>query len=132
MGMTNIRSFTETLFADYTREFGARKSRSLLDSLSESTLLTKTLQQWEQDNHVPNYKELQKVVGAINWFVFSKRETTGLGMILALVRWDEQVNKPKQLASTIDVLSIAFDTLKWLNVYQKHIDTCVYRLIAEE
>ncbi|MFD2717907.1 hypothetical protein ACFST9_04225 [Hymenobacter monticola] len=124
MSGITIRYFTKQIFDDYAREFGERKALSLVKSLSESSLLTKALQLWDSLDHIPTYQDLQKVVGAINWFVISRRESTAVGMLIALSRWDEHSNKSNRLARPDKVLQVAFDILSWLKVYEEEVMAC--------
>ncbi|MBO0359046.1 hypothetical protein J0X19_13890 [Hymenobacter sp. BT186] len=129
MALSNIRLFTKKIFDEYAREFGERKALKLIESIHNSVFLNDTLRLWDKQNHVPTYQEIQKVVGAINWFVFSKRETTAVGMLVMLVKWEEQINQPKQLVSPLVSMQTALEILDWLRVYSEAAHSYMQEII---
>ncbi|TYZ08129.1 hypothetical protein FY528_13890 [Hymenobacter lutimineralis] len=117
MGLTQTRIFTKKIFDNYAKEFGERKALKLIENVYNSNTIIETLKIWYKQNYIPTYQDFQKAVGTINWFVFSKRETTAVGMIIMLAKWDEQINSRKKLLTETQTIQIAYNTLTWLKFY---------------
>ncbi|MBX0291940.1 hypothetical protein K3G63_15915 [Hymenobacter sp. HSC-4F20] len=117
------------IFKLYARDFGEIKATQLITKLSEAEITQSALALWYRNRLIPTHRDLQRVVGSINWFVFSKRQTTALGILILLMKWNKEVNQKLGLASEEDTLRIASSITGHYHVY---FDETLEAVIASE
>jgi hypothetical protein len=130
---TKLRVLTTSLFNLYVRDYGEIKAQKLVTSIEgDSDRIRNFLLFWEAKNIVPSQHDLQKIIGSINWFVFSKRETMAIACLILLAKWERQVNSNLCIKSELEVLQIGISIVSYYKVYKAQSEDVVMSLYEIE
>lgn len=96
----NLMSYEEILeymITAYIREFGERKYKNIHFRVMTSKKISKLLDVSKSKNVGPNHKDFLYCINEIPYFIFSRGQTQAIAALLALERWNEEVNSQQYL-----------------------------------
>jgi len=102
MTLTQLKSidYMEILeyFTDsYIREFGERKFKTVLEKIMTSNKISGLISTAKYRRIPPGSRDLLYCLNEIPYFMFSRGQTQAVAALLALERWNEEVNSQQYL-----------------------------------
>ena len=98
----NLMSYDEILeyvISAYIREFGERKFKIVLDKIMTSNKISGLISTAKYKGVPPGSKDFLYSLNEIPYFIFSRGQTQALAALIALQRWNEEVNSQQFLLS---------------------------------
>jgi len=87
----------EHVITAYTREFGERKFNTVLDKIMTSNKISGLISTAKYKGVPPGSKDFLYSLNEIPYFIFSRGQTQALAALIALQRWNEEVNSQQFL-----------------------------------
>ena len=81
----------------YIREFGERKFKTVLDKIMTSNKISGLISTAKYKGVAPGSKDFLYCLNEIPFFIFSRGQTQAVGALIALQRWNEEVNSQQFL-----------------------------------
>lgn len=98
----HIMSYDEILeyvVSAYIREFGERKFKTVLDKIMTSNKISGLISTAKYKGVAPGSKDFLYSLNEIPYFIFSRGQTQAVAALIALQRWNEEVNSQEYLLS---------------------------------
>lgn len=95
----------------YMREFGERKFRTVVEKVMTSNKISGLISTSRFKGVAPNHKDFLYCLNEIPYFIFSRGQTQALGALIALQRWNEEVNSQLRLRYENDLRLIALSII---------------------
>ena len=83
----------------YIREFGERKFKTVLNKVMTSNKISGLISTAKYKGVPPDSKDLLYCLNEIPYFIFSRGQTQAVAALIALQRWNEEVNSQQFLLS---------------------------------
>jgi hypothetical protein len=80
-------------FAQYIQEFGEAKLMTVREKIIESDSISGLISRSKFQMKKPTLEHFIYQVPKINYFLFAKNKTVVAGCLMALLRWNEEVNE---------------------------------------
>jgi hypothetical protein len=105
---SNIYSMTYDMllthtFSSFIREFGTRKYERILEKVSSSKKINNFISDSIRKKTPPHFDYIIQMLNEIPFFIFSRGQTLVVGCLMALQKWDKEVNKRNILLSDEDL-----------------------------
>ena len=110
----------QNFFANYIDEFGSEKLAAAHDKIRRSNKVSSLINRSEFLKAVPSAEHFINTVPAIPYFFFAKDRTLALGCILALLRWNDEVNSVYEVMNESELYG---NVMKILITYRIKIKT---------
>jgi uncharacterized tellurite resistance protein B-like protein len=88
----SYKDILELYFDQYIHEFGQQKFMIACDKVMASEKVSGLISRSKQQRAKPSFEHLINLLPQISFFFFSKDRTLALGCIIALERWNTEVN----------------------------------------
>lgn len=98
----NLMSYDEIIehvVSMYIREFGDRKFRRILDKIMTSNKISGLIRTVKNKGVPPGSKDFLYCLNEIPFFIFSSGQTQATASLIALQRWNQEVNANQCLLS---------------------------------
>jgi hypothetical protein len=82
----------EHAITSYVREFGERKFKTVLDKIMTSNKISGLISTAKYRGVPPGSKDFLYCLNEIPYFIFSRGQTQAVAALIALQRWNEEVN----------------------------------------
>jgi len=97
MNLTQIRhldyqGIVEYVITSYIREFGERKFATILEKIMTSNKISGLISTAKFKGVPPGSKDILYCLNEIPYFIFSRGQTQAAAALIALQRWNEEVN----------------------------------------
>ena len=89
----------EYVISAYIREFGERKFKTVLDKIMTSNKISGLISTAKYKGVPPGSKDYLYCLNEIPYFIFSRGQTQAIAALIALQRWNEEVNSQQYLLS---------------------------------
>lgn len=89
----------EYVVTAYTKEFGERKFKTVLNKIITSNKISGLISTARYKGVVPGSMDFLYCLNEIPYFIFSRGQTQALAALIALERWNEEVNSEQFLLS---------------------------------
>jgi len=89
----------EYVISAYIREFGERKFKTVLDKIMTSNKISGLISTAKYKRVPPGSKDFLYYLNEIPYFIFSRGQTQAVAALIALQRWNEEVNSQQYLLS---------------------------------
>jgi len=87
------------IISSYIREFGERKFKTVLDKVMTSNKISGLISTAKYKEVPPGSKDFLYCLNEIPYFIFSRGQTQAVAALIALQRWNEEVNSQQFLLS---------------------------------
>ena len=87
----------EYVISYYIREFGERKFKTILDKVMTSNKISGLISTAKYKAVPPGSKDFLYCLNEIPYFIFSSGQTQAVAALIALQRWNEEVNSQQFL-----------------------------------
>ncbi len=87
----------EYVISAYIREFGDSKFKTVLDKVMTSNKISGLISTVKYKEVAPGSKDFLYCLNEIPYFIFSRGQTQALAALIALQRWNEEVNSQQFL-----------------------------------
>jgi len=87
----------EYVLSAYIREFGERKFKTVLDKIMTSNKISGLISKARYSRVAPGSKDFLYCLNEIPYFIFSRGQTQAIAALIALQRWNEEVNSQQYL-----------------------------------
>jgi len=125
---TKTGFLAKSIFDFYIRDYGEIKGKKLIKNIIDaSDKIEIFFQFWQSKGVVPTQIDLQKVIGSINWFVFSRRETMAVACLVLLVKWEKEVN----YGFEDQVLEIGLSVINYYKVYGSETHDIIMPILVD-
>src|SRR5690554_5331249 len=95
----------------YVREFGERKYYAIVNKIMNSNKISKLITVSKQKGLPPTSNDYLYCLNEIPYFIFSRGQTQAVGALIALQRWNDEVNSQ---ANMLNVEELKFRAIKIL------------------
>jgi ATP-dependent Lon protease len=102
----------EYIIVAYTREFGERKFKTVLDKIMTSNKISGLISTLKNKGVPPGSKDFLYCLNEIPYFIFSRGQTQAVAALIALQRWNQEVNSKQYLLSEDGLRLRAVNILK--------------------
>ena len=96
----------------YIKEFGERKFRTILEKIMTSDKISGLISTVKYKGIPPGSKDFLYCLNEIPYFIFSRGQTQAIAALLALERWNEEVNSQQYLLTDEGLKLRAINILK--------------------
>jgi len=97
LSLMEYNEILEHVITAYTREFGERKFNTVLDKIMTSNKISGLISTAKYKGVPPGSKDFLYSLNEIPYFIFSRGQTQALAALIALQRWNEEVNSQQFL-----------------------------------
>ena len=87
------------VFSSYIREFGERKFKIVFEKIMTSNKMSGLISTAKYQGVAPDSKDILYCLNEITYFIFCKGQTQAVASLIALERWNEEVNSQQYLLS---------------------------------
>jgi succinate dehydrogenase flavin-adding protein (antitoxin of CptAB toxin-antitoxin module) len=101
----------------YSKKHDGKKVLKVLSKVRESSKIKNLCGQSATRRIAPNHIDFASVINEILWFAFKSNMTQALGVLFAIMYWDEKINKVYSLKDEIDVRDDAIKIFKKFSVF---------------
>lgn len=98
----------------YLKEFGERKFKTVFDKVLTSNKISGLISTLKFREVAPDANSFIYCINEIPYFIFASGQTQAFAAIIALQRWNDEVNSRQFLLSNEELKSCAVDILKEL------------------
>lgn len=88
----SYETILEQVFSSYIKEFGERKFNSILDKIKNSNKIQRLINLSIEKQSPPGSMDFLYLMNEIPFFIFSRGQTQAVGALVALMRWNQDVN----------------------------------------
>lgn len=99
-------------FNSYSREFGERKFKNVVDKVTTSNKIKKLNTYLKFHNLVPSSTEIIACLNEIPYFIFSRGQTQALAGLIVLQMWNDEVNRHTNQFSNGELKAVAIMILE--------------------
>ncbi len=99
LSLMNFNEILEYVTLAYIREFGERKFKTVLEKVMTSNKISGLISTAKYKGVSPGSKDFLYCLNEIPYFIFSRGQTQALAALIALQRWNEEVNSQQFLLS---------------------------------
>ncbi len=102
MNLQQLQSFNydeilEYFVSAYIREFGERKFKTILDKIMTSNKISGLISTAKYKGIAPGSKDFLYSLNEIPYFILSRGQTQAVAALIALQRWNDEVNSQQFL-----------------------------------
>jgi hypothetical protein len=97
----------QNYFAHYIQEFGEAKLMTVREKIIESDSISGLISRSKFQMKKPTLEHFIYQVPKINYFLFAKNKTVVAGCLMALLRWNEEVNEIYEMMDEDDLYDMA-------------------------
>lgn len=99
LSLMSYDEILEYVISAYIREFGERKFKTVLDKIMTSNKISGLISTAKYKGVPPGSKDILYSLNEIPYFIFSRGQTQALAALIALQRWNDEVNSQQYLLS---------------------------------
>jgi len=99
LSLMSYDEILEYVISAYIREFGERKFKTVLDKIMTSNKISGLISTAKYKRVPPGSKDFLYYLNEIPYFIFSRGQTQAVAALIALQRWNEEVNSQQYLLS---------------------------------
>ncbi len=97
LSFMNYDEILEYVISAYIREFGERKFKTVLKKIMTSNKISRLISTAKYKNIPPGSKDFLYCLNEIPYFIFSRGQTQAVAALIALQKWNEEVNSQQCL-----------------------------------
>lgn len=100
LSQINLMSYDEIVehvINSYKREFGERKFKTVLEKIMTSNKVSRVINTVKDKGVPPGSRDFLYCLNEIPYFIFSRGQTQALAALIALQKWNEEVNSQQYL-----------------------------------
>lgn len=101
----------QNYFAWYITQFGVAKAQIIVDKVLASDKISGLIARLRYNNHTPLAKNFLELLNTIPYFFMPTGQTQALACLLALQRWNEEVNYKTENLSQQELKKIALEII---------------------
>lgn len=109
--INNIKDLRYEFSNHYISVEGQHKYDKVKEKIWDSSMLARAFRESIERKIVPHEVDFTAVIHQIPYFIFSKNRTIIMGVLEAIVRFDEEVNEQYNLCTDTYLLKIGFDVV---------------------
>ena len=95
----SFKDLLEHTYSSYAREFGERKLKKIIYKVGTSKKVEGFISESKFNRVPPHFDYIIQMLNEIPYFIFSRGQTLVVGAMLALQKWDEEVNMDNSILS---------------------------------
>ena len=103
----------------YSKKHSREDVMKVLTKIKESSKIKNLCGHSATRKIAPNYVDFATTINEIIWFVFRSNMTQALGVLFAILYWDEKINSVYSLKSDEDVRDDAIKIFKKFSIYEE-------------
>jgi hypothetical protein len=103
----NYEELLEFYINSYIKEFGERKFQVIFEKIMTSNKISGLISKSRYKRIAPNFKDYIYSLNEIPYFIFARGQTQALAALIALERWNNEVNSEMRLKYDNDLRLIA-------------------------
>ena len=103
----------------YSKKHSGKDVMKVLTKVNESSKIKNLCGQSATRKIAPNYVDFATTINEIIWFVFRSNMTLALGVLFAILYWDEKINSVYSLKSDEEVRDDAIKIFKKFSIYEE-------------
>lgn len=103
----------------YSKKHDGEKVLKVLSKVRESAKIKNLFGQSATRRIAPNYIDFASVINEIFWFAFKSNMTQALGVLFAIMYWDEKINKVYSLKADNEIRDDAIKIFKKFSIYEE-------------
>jgi len=112
LNLMTYAEIVEYFLSTYVREFGERKFKTIVDKIMTSNKISGLISTAKYKGIPPGSNDILYSLNEIPYFIFSRGQTQALAGLIALQRWNEEVNSQYFLLSDEGISIRALDILQ--------------------
>ena len=107
----NFNAEVEKFISFYIKSYGEEKFNAIKNKIDNSNKVKKFLGKSSSDKIILLRDDFVFTINEIPYFIFSHPKTSTMGAILALRKWNDEINSQLFLASDFQVLKVLNDII---------------------
>lgn len=90
--LMDYEEILELFFSYYIKQYGEIKFKTILDKVMTSNKISGLISTARYKNVPPGYNDILYCLNEIPYFIFSRGQTQAVAALIALERWNNEVN----------------------------------------